>query len=412
MRRRTTGKGTAAWALLLLCAAAVPARAGDPPAAGDPPKPAPPPKPVPVDAGLDPESTIKREALSDPRNLKRDAFPAIRQPVYVPLLKAARMDPEEWVLGVTIGERTLLFPTNVLNQHEIVVDASGDVPFLVTWCPLCRTGSAFLRTVDGAVLDFGHSGNLYRGAFLLYDRSTGSLWHNATGRALTGRMRGRSLDRLPTRFLTWEAWRRSFPGAEILLKDTQDPDHVKDAYRDRNLGLKLAWGLGVRAGAEARLYEFTELERTSLVQERVADVPVVVVFHPPTGSALAFDRTLDGEVLDLRRAPDSDDGMPRLEETGQRRSTFDGITGVCLDGPRKGKRLALLPSSHWEVFAWMAHHPRGTTYRASVPPPVDLPDVGGPGGDPPPGGGDGGADPDPGDDPLEGDGGEGEGDGE
>jgi len=112
-------------------AAALAVLAAMPSAAAEGPAPA--PKPPPVDAGLDPEPAIRREALSDPRNLRRDELPPIRDPKYAGALEARHMDGEEWVLGVVIGKTALAYPVNILNQHEIVVDAVEGVPFLVCW---------------------------------------------------------------------------------------------------------------------------------------------------------------------------------------------------------------------------------------------------------------------------------------
>jgi hypothetical protein len=345
---------------------------GEPaPKAGD----AKPPPPPPVDEGLDPEREILKEARSDPRNQKADAFPVIRRAAYAGALEAKRMDPEEWVIGTVVGNTTLAFPVNVLNHHEIVVDEVDGVPFLVCFCPLCRTGAVFSRVLDGEALDFGHSGLLYRSAFLLYDAPTRSLWHHALGRSLAGKMRGRRLERLPTWFVKWDVWRRARPETRVLAKDPQNLDYTADAYEARNLRLKLAYGLGISAGGEDRLYEFTELERLPLVQEPVGGVPVVVLWEGRTRTAAAFERRIDGKVLDLRRAEDGEGGLPRLEETGENRTVFDGITGLGLSGPLKGKSLRPVVQSWWEVYAWTAHHPRGTMYRASAPRPQELPEV-------------------------------------
>jgi hypothetical protein len=100
-----------------------------------------------------------------------------------------------------------------------------------------------------------------------------------------------------------------------------------------------------------------------------------VIYQPSTRSALAWDRRVGGEVLDLRRGTDGEDGLPRLEETGEDRSVFHAVTGECLSGRLRGKRLVPLDSCFWEVHAWMAHHPRGSVFRASVPAPPDLPEI-------------------------------------
>lgn len=225
------------------------------------------------------------------------------------------------------------------------------------------------------MLQFGHSGLLYRSSFLLYDTATRSLWHHVAGRALTGKLRGKRLAPIPCRFLKWGVWRRARADTLVLAKDPASIDQTVDEYEPRNRRLKVQYGIGVRAGDEERLYELSQLERMPLVQETVGGVPVVVLFEAKTRTAVAWERTLEGRVLDLRRAEDGEEGLPRLEETGESRSVFDAVTGICLTGPLKGKALATVLSSFWEVFAWTAHHPRGTMFRASVPPPVDLPDV-------------------------------------
>ena len=353
----------------------LPVRAEEPPAPGpaDPPKPA--EKPAPLDADLPPAAEILKEARSDPRNLKPDAFAVIRSPVYTGVLDAKRMDPDEWVIGVVIGKTALAFPVNVLNAHEILVDEAEGVPFLVCWCPLCRTGVVHDRRLGGEVLDFGHSGLLFRSSFLLYDLKTRSYWHHVKGRALTGPMRGKRLAPLPSRFVRWGAWRAAYPSSKVLAKDPSNLDQTVDSFEPRNKTLKLQWGLGVEAGGEDRLFELGQLERMPLVQDVLGGVPVVVAYQPARQIAVAWERTVDGKVLDLRRGADAPDGQPRLEETGENPSVFDLVSGVCVTGPLKDKSLPPVRQCLWEVYAWTAHHPIGTMFRASVPPPGDLPAV-------------------------------------
>jgi hypothetical protein len=62
-----------------------------------------------------------------------------------------------------------------MTWHEIVNDTVGGVPVTVTYCPLCNSGAAFERRVDGQLLDFGTSGLLYVDNLVMYDRQTESL---------------------------------------------------------------------------------------------------------------------------------------------------------------------------------------------------------------------------------------------
>jgi hypothetical protein len=330
-----------------------------------------PPRAAP-DPDFDPEREFLTEALSDPRNLQPDAIFTLRGPAYTGALDARGMHPGEWVIGAVIGKTPVAFPVNVLNQHEVVVDALDGVPFLVCWCPLCSTGMVFLRTLDGEVLEFGHSGLLYRDAFLLYDTGTRSLWHNAEGRAYTRKMRGKRLEPVPSLFVKWDVWRKAWPGTRVLAKDPLDVQHSVDSFGHRNRRLDLKFGLGVRAGTEERLYEFSELDRMRLVQETVGGVPVVVAFQPDTETATAFDRTLEGRVLDLYRVEEGVGGLPRLEGAGEDPSVFDAVTGACLKGPLLGRSLEPLVGCWWEVREWTDHHPGGTRFRVSVTPPDGL----------------------------------------
>jgi hypothetical protein len=91
------------------------------------------PKPAPLDADLDPEREILKEARSDSRNLKPDELSPIKNPVYLGGVEAPGMDNGEWVIGVVIGGKPLAYPVNILNYHEIVIDTAEGVPFLVCW---------------------------------------------------------------------------------------------------------------------------------------------------------------------------------------------------------------------------------------------------------------------------------------
>jgi hypothetical protein len=64
--------------------------------------------------------------------LPRDAI----FPIYEPTLGApedASLDPEELVIGVSIGDEARAYPIRPLRFREMVNDELGGVPILVTW---------------------------------------------------------------------------------------------------------------------------------------------------------------------------------------------------------------------------------------------------------------------------------------
>ncbi len=83
----------------------------------------------------------------------KDGIPAIDEPAFVPVAEAdlASRSP---VLALTVHGDARAYPLSVLMWHEIVNDRVGGVPVTVTFCPLCNSGLAFERTVNGRKVVF------------------------------------------------------------------------------------------------------------------------------------------------------------------------------------------------------------------------------------------------------------------
>ena len=73
------------------------------------------------------------------------------------------------------------YPLRYMTWHEIVNDYVGDIPFTVTFCPLCNSAIVFDRRVQGQVLDFGVTGQLRNSDMVMYDRQTFTWWQQAVG---------------------------------------------------------------------------------------------------------------------------------------------------------------------------------------------------------------------------------------
>ena len=82
-----------------------------------------------------------------------------------------------------------------------------------------RLRPAFYRhrlSLKDSVLRFGVTGILRRGALVMYDRSTYSLW-TQEGEAIAGPLAGTRLRRLASERTTWGAWLRRHPDTLVLL---------------------------------------------------------------------------------------------------------------------------------------------------------------------------------------------------
>jgi hypothetical protein len=90
-----------------------------------------------------------------------DGIPALTAPRKADAAEADRsLKPGDAVLGLLIGDEAVAYPIRLLNWHEMVNDAVGGIPVVVTYCPLCRSGIVFDRRAGDAVREFGVSGLL------------------------------------------------------------------------------------------------------------------------------------------------------------------------------------------------------------------------------------------------------------
>lgn len=339
-----------------------------------------------------PESAFRRAA-------GRDAIPAIVDPVFgadwsdvaIDFGDGATYRPQladdDLVLGVEretvaetgAGEATdpapaRAYPLSVLNWHEVVNDEYGG-PLLVTYCPLCRSGLVARRRVRGDPTVFGVSGLLLAENLVLYDRATDSRWSQLRAQAVRGPTTGTTLEVLPSSLTTWGEWRADHPGTAVLLppplSDTvvgevrldygftlAEQQRKAESYLEERLGddhddsrlAKRALVLGLQSGDASVAYPLTEVAAAALIEDHVGDWPVVVAGN--SGSAVAYDRRVDGRVLSFERVR-GDPSVLRADG-----SLWSVETGRALDGPHEGSRLTQANRSPpLFFFAWLAFHP-------------------------------------------------------
>jgi len=161
----------------------------------------------------------------------RDCIPSIDQPAFVAADSVDYLRDDDLLLVLTYNGITRAYPTRILDTHEIVNDMFGPDPVAVTYCPLCGSGLAFDRRQDGQVLEFGVSSLLHNSDLVMYDRQTGSLWQQITGKAFAGKARGSQLRSLPLAMVEWKSWRLAHPDAQVLTVENIKSDrYMKDAY--------------------------------------------------------------------------------------------------------------------------------------------------------------------------------------
>lgn len=63
----------------------------------------------------------------------KDGIPALLEPAMIRAEDAAFLDADDEVFGVVVADQPRAYPIKILNWHEVVNDAAGDTPFVVTF---------------------------------------------------------------------------------------------------------------------------------------------------------------------------------------------------------------------------------------------------------------------------------------
>jgi hypothetical protein len=118
-----------------------------------------------------------------------------------------RLPPRELVIGVVAGGRAKAYPMSLLVKQNPVIDTVGGVPLIL------------VVAEDGrSVRAFGRPGDFYAkpGSGLLIDSATGSEW-DFTGRAVSGPLAGRQMEKVEVISDYWFDWRTYHPETAVYL---------------------------------------------------------------------------------------------------------------------------------------------------------------------------------------------------
>jgi hypothetical protein len=311
----------------------------------------------------------------------KDGIPAIDRPRFVsPEAAKAWLKPKEPVIVLRLQSERRAYPLQILMFHEIVNDEMAGQPVAVTFCPLCNASFVFDRRVEGRVLDFGTTGRLRKSDLVMYDRQTESWWQQFNGTGIVGHYAGTKLKVLPSEIVAFEDFAAAYPGSKVLSRETgHSRPYGRNPYRgydridqspflffdpvDKRLP-PMERVLSVAAGGKQRIYPFAMLDKASVINAELGGVPYVVFVKGGTASPLdtdriaegrpipaatAFDRRLEGRVLEFRARG----GRTVDTATGSEWNLF----GEAVSGPLKGKRLASIESGVHFAFAWLAFNP-------------------------------------------------------
>lgn len=281
--------------------------------------------------------------------------PVVRIPVASADDRETRASDDEFVLGVEINGQSRAYPLDSLNspRRHVLNDSLGNQPIAVTWCGISESPIVYSRRVSDRELVFFVPGEIYNENLLIRDTETGSEWPQLSGHAVSGPLKGKSLERLASVWTDWKTWRTKHPGTTIatLSRMTDELKHRSEFARsteERIYFSRFQWG--VARDGKALSWPFPKLAREAVVNDSLGDLSLLVVFDAWTSTVTAFDRRIGDQVLTFHKTAD---GLADVA-TG---SLWDPITGNAKRGKLAGRRLTPVAGTVSRMRTWRIFHP-------------------------------------------------------
>ena len=246
-------------------------------------------------------------------NFKMAADAMFKQPKQLLLVNAAsnKVDSNRLVLGVSINGEAKAYPIQFLGYHHHIQDTVGGKAILVTYCTVCRTGRVFEPIVNGKKEKFRLVGMDHFNA-MLEDATTKSWWRQVTGEAITGKLKGQQLPEVYSTQTSLVDWLQLNPNSLVMQADENYIRSYDSTFKFESGASKSkltgtdslswkdkSWVIGVKAGKESKAYDWNQLKKEKLIQDKIGATPVFIVLSKNDKSFFAFQRPTDNSVFNL-----------------------------------------------------------------------------------------------------------------
>lgn len=125
--------------------------------------------------------------------------------------------PSHFALGLVHEGKECAWRFNTLLEKEITHDTIGKTDIVILASRKHFTARAYQRELNGQSLTF----ELKYGA--ITDKETGSTWHPISGKAITGKLKGKSLKALPAIMSFGKVWKQFHPGTKVVPEKGEKP---------------------------------------------------------------------------------------------------------------------------------------------------------------------------------------------
>jgi len=273
------------------------------------------------------------------------------------------------VIGVAINGEAKAFPIQIIGYHHQVRDTIGNMPAIITYCTVCRTGRVFSPMVNGKpeifrLVDMDHFNAMFE------DATTKSWWQQATGIAIAGPLKGQALNEIPSQQLSLAAWMRLHPNSTVLEPDSSYKKRYKnlEGYnkgtiegslekRDSSSWQLKSWIIGVVYQHQTKAYDWNDLVKKQTIEDSLPGLPVLLVLENDTASFHVWSREVNGQSLHFEKN--------KLQNTLTDINTHSlwNMNGTCIEGALKNSQLKTVQSYQEFWHSWKNFHPATNAYK-------------------------------------------------
>jgi len=267
------------------------------------------------------------------------------------------------IIGVVNNGVAKAYPLIYLGYHHKIQDSVGNLPVLVTYCTMCRTGRVYSPIINGIKQKFRLVGARHYNA-VLEDESTKTWWYQASGYAAAGKLKGEHLQELTYEQSTLSAWLSKHPASLILQPDPhyladyidlKGYDRLQAIDRDSTLKnkdtlIRKSWVLGIIINGQAKAYDWKHLLKKTVLNDHLNQTQVLLAIEADSLSFHAFNTTVNGKPLHFNL-------NAAVQLTDQETASIWNWDGLATSGTLKGSQLIKIQAYQEYWHSWKHFHP-------------------------------------------------------
>lgn len=270
-----------------------------------------------------------------------------------------KIDSARLVLGVVQNNEAKAYPIQLIGYHHQVQDTIGGKPMLITYCTVCRTGRVYEPLVNGKQEKFRLVGMDHFNA-MLEDITTKSWWRQASGEAITGKLKGQKLPEVLSTQTTLSEWLKLYPSSLIMQPD---PSFVSSydttfKYESGKSKSKLtgtdslswknkSWVVGITVDNISKAYDWNRLKEERIIRDKIGFKTILIVLASDNKSFFAYE------------LPSADNIVSVMGDTVMVNNYRYRLNGKGFDSPVTLKQINA-SQEFWH--SWKTFHPETLKY--------------------------------------------------